>query len=217
MTRAVKKPETRRAEIIEVARELFQSKEYEKTTMQDVMDILGIAKGTIYHYFPSKEVLFEAVIEGMVATNVERMEALVQEMQGSALEKMQILAQAGNMSAEYGSMLDALHQRNDTLHVRLLAAMLAKQAALYAEIIRQGCAEGVFKTDYPLECAEFILSGVQFLTDVGIYPWTSDDLKRRADAFPRIIEQQLQAPRGSFQFLKEYMNGVKDTMKNVKP
>ena len=59
MARIVKKPEERRQEIIEAARELFQAKDYEKTTMRDVMDKLGIAKGTIYHYFRSKEDLLE--------------------------------------------------------------------------------------------------------------------------------------------------------------
>jgi hypothetical protein len=64
------------------------------------------------------------------------------------------------------------------------------------------CDEGVFKTRAPLECAEFMLSAIQFLTDMGIYPWTEEDLKRRIQAFPTLIEQLLQAPSGSFQFLK---------------
>ena len=53
MVRTVKKPEERRQEIILAAAELFRSKGYEKTTMQNVMDAVGIAKGTIYHYFKS--------------------------------------------------------------------------------------------------------------------------------------------------------------------
>ncbi|MBS0627256.1 MAG: TetR/AcrR family transcriptional regulator, partial [Verrucomicrobia bacterium] len=57
----------------------------------------------------------------------------------------------------------------------------------------------------PLESAEFILSAIQFLTDMGIYPWTEDVLKRRIQAFPLLIEKLLQAPSGSFQFLVERM------------
>lgn len=55
----------------------------------------------------------------------------------------------------------------------------------------------------PLECAEFVISSVQFLTDLGVYPWTQEDLKRRALAFPALIEQMLQAPEGSFKGLSE--------------
>ena len=63
MTRTVKKPEERRADIVKAARYLFQTKEYSKTTMNDVIERLGIAKGTIYHYFSSKESLLEAVVK----------------------------------------------------------------------------------------------------------------------------------------------------------
>ena len=50
-----KKHSEKRAEIIKTARDLFLTKDYDKTTMQDFMDSLGIAKGTIYPYFKSKE------------------------------------------------------------------------------------------------------------------------------------------------------------------
>ena len=87
------------------------------------------------------------------------------------------------------------------MHARLIAVTLIKQAPLYGELIRQGCGESLFHTDAPLECAEFILSAIQLLTDTGIYPWTQEDLARRAGAFPGLIEAQLKAAPGSFQFM----------------
>lgn len=202
MSRTIKKPIERRSEIVQAARYLFRTKDYENTTMQDVMAYLGIAKGTIYHYFNSKEALLEAVIENIVNTNIERMEYLMRISTGTALEKIKMLVEAGDIRSENEDILDSLHRPgNDAMHVRLLAATLIKQAPLYAQLIQQGCAEGVFQTQAPLECAEFILSGIQFLTDVGIYPWTQEDLMRRARAFPILIEQQLKAPAGSFHFI----------------
>lgn len=196
------KPINRRGEILKVARNLFLTKDYDKTTMVDIMDALEIAKGTIYHYFKSKEALFEAVIEDIVEENIKHMRALVENAPKNALEKIQLLVNAGNISQENEKIIEQLHKpANDALHSRLLAATLMKQAPLYAEIIQQGCNEGIFKTEVPLECAEFILSAIQFLTDMGIYPWTEEDLKRRMQAFPILIEQLLQAPPGSFQFL----------------
>ena len=49
MARTVKKPAERRKEIIDAARSLFQSKDYDQTTMQDVIEAVGIAKGTVYY------------------------------------------------------------------------------------------------------------------------------------------------------------------------
>jgi AcrR family transcriptional regulator len=202
MVRVVKKAAERRSEIVQAARHLFQTKGYDKTTIQDVMDHLGIAKGTIYHYFKSKEELLEAIIENIVDENIEQMQILMKEVKGNALEKTRMLIGAGNMAAHNNEILEHLHQPGNTgMHIRLLAATLVKQAPLYAELIRQGCEEGVFQTDTPLECAEFILSAIQFLTDQGVYPWTQEELTRRALAFPGLIEAQLKAAPGSFQFM----------------
>ena len=202
MVRIVKKATERRSEIVKTARHLFQTKEYDKTTMQDVMDILGIAKGTIYHYFKSKEELLEAVIENIVDENIEHMQLVISEMKGNALEKISILIGTGSIAENNDKVLDHLHQPGNTgMHTRLLAVALIKQAPLYAELIRQGREEGIFQTDAPLECAEFILSAIQFLTDSGIYPWTQEDLARRVRAFPGLIEVQLKAVPGSFQFM----------------
>ena len=202
MVRIVKKAAERRSEIVKTARHLFQTKEYDKTTMQDMMDQLEIAKGTIYHYFKSKEELLETVIVDIVDENIEQMQLAKMEMNGNALEKIRILIGLGSVAANNSEVLNHLHQPGNTgMHARLLAVALIKQAPLYGGLIRQGCEEGIFQTDFPLECAEFILSAIQFLTDSGIYPWTQEDLIRRARAFPGLIEAQLKAAPGSFQFM----------------
>lgn len=202
MSRVVKKPLERRSEIIDAAHELFQKKGYDKVTMQDVMNRLEIAKGTIYHYFRSKQQLLEAVIDKISEKMMSQMQAAVDKTKGNALEKIQALVQAGRLESDT-YVLDELHKKgNEAMHTRLLVATLMRQAPLYAELIQQGCKEGLFKTDAPLECAELILSGIQFLTDQGIHPWTEETLQRRSQAFPRLVEQLLQAPRGSFQFLQ---------------
>jgi AcrR family transcriptional regulator len=202
MVRIVKKAEVRRAEIIHAARALLQAKEVDKMTMQDVMDDLGIAKGTIYHYFKSKEELLEAVVVNIVDEATAQMQAILDETKGNALEKMSRLIRAGNVSADNDKVLEQLHSpANREMHVRLLAVALIKQAPLYARLFQQGCDEGLFQTDNPLECAEFILAGIQFITDEGIYPWTPEDLRRRAQAVPALMEAQLKAAPGSFQSL----------------
>lgn len=202
MKRVVKHPKDRKAEILQAARELFLIKEYEKTTMQDVMNALGIAKGTIYHYFDSKEKLLEAVIMEMVDTHVSEIENLFHKLKGNALKRMKKLIKLSDMSKEYPELLDHLHRpSNAAMHIRLLAETLIKLTPFYEKLIIQGCKEGLFQTKYPLECAEFILSAIHFLTDTGIYPWKKEDLKRRKKAFSSLIEQQLKAPKGAFSFL----------------
>ena len=45
----------RREEILDAAHTLFTTKGFQPTTMEDILGIVGIAKGTLYYHFPSKE------------------------------------------------------------------------------------------------------------------------------------------------------------------
>lgn len=202
MKRIVKDPTERKAEIIKAARDLFLTKEYDKITIQDVMNRLGIAKGTIYHYFDSKEALLEAVVVEMVDTKFAQIEAMLKKSKETALEKIEKVVKLGSMARENSELLNSLHNSaNATMHLRILVETLSKLTPIYEKLICQGCDEGIFYTKYPLESAEFLLSATQFLTDTGIYPWMQEDIKRRNKAFPRLIEQLLGAPLGSFDFL----------------
>ena len=207
MVRIVKKAEERRDDIIEAAGELFLVKGYDRTTMRDVMARLHIAKGTIYHYFKSKEELLDAVLDSLVAAVVKQMEQTCDQSRGNGLERLRHLIL--NSTAEDShdqEMLDHLHQPgNAGMHIRLLAKMITLEAPIFAKLIGQGCEEGIFTTNSPLESAEFILAAIQFLTDMGIYPWTPEQLTRRAMALPALVEAQLSAPQGSFQFLLEVL------------
>ncbi len=55
--------ERRREEILRVSTRLFASAGFACTDLQDVADKLGVGKGTLYRYFPTKQALFEAAVE----------------------------------------------------------------------------------------------------------------------------------------------------------
>lgn len=207
MARIVKNPDDRRLEIIRAARELFQTKDYSKTTMQDIMVKLNIAKGTIYHYFSSKEELLEAVVEDLVDQELKRKEELLNSDKVKnlpALEKLKMIISDDSLADENDGILDSLHHPENTeMHTKQLGRYIIKLAPLWASIFRQGCDEGVFNIEHPLECAEFILAGVQFLTDKGFYPWTDSQLGRRISAFTSLLEAQLGALPGSLSFINE--------------
>lgn len=199
MTRTVKKRDVRLREIIQAAKELFLEKDYESTSMQDVIEKLQIAKGTVYHYFKSKADLLEAVVQDMVDKYISCLEEALKASKGTALEKMQLLIESGKNSA-----IEELHKPgNRGMHVQLLAVTIQTLSPLYARLIEQGCEEKLFHTENPLESAEFLLTGIQFLTDQGCYPWSEEAILRRRSAIPTLIESVLKAKKGTFNFLEE--------------
>jgi hypothetical protein len=72
-------------------------------------------------------------------------------------------------------------------------------------LVQQGCEEGLFQTDTPLEATEFITTGMQFMIDRVLYPFTNEEVYRRAKAFPALIETWLKAQPGSLEFWSSFI------------
>ncbi|MDQ3987169.1 MAG: TetR/AcrR family transcriptional regulator, partial [Actinomycetota bacterium] len=70
--RVIKPPDQRRREILEAATELFRDRGFESTTVQAVAAAAGVAAGTVYLYFPSKEAILAALEEDFEAGLIDR-------------------------------------------------------------------------------------------------------------------------------------------------
>ncbi len=96
MTEGSPKPRRRRkearpAEIIAAGLVEFAEKGFAATRLDDVAARAGIAKGTIYRYFPNKEALFEAAIVSRVAPVLDGVEAAIDGFPGSSADLLQLL------------------------------------------------------------------------------------------------------------------------------
>ena len=82
----VDRKELRRNEVIDAAIAVFAREGFAQATMDDVAREAGIAKGTVYLYFKSKEDLFRGAIESRLVPFAERAQASVADLSGSAAE-----------------------------------------------------------------------------------------------------------------------------------
>ena len=64
--RVSKPPDQRRAELIAAARMLFDEHGVESVRVSDIVARVGVAQGTFYYHFQSKEAAVEAVVEEVV-------------------------------------------------------------------------------------------------------------------------------------------------------
>ena len=63
LNKQIQKKEDKRERILEVALELFVKKGYHQTKITDIASEMGMSVGLLFHYFKSKEVLYETIIE----------------------------------------------------------------------------------------------------------------------------------------------------------
>ena len=76
--RIVKEAEERRNEILDVAERLFGTKGFDGTSTTDILNEIGIARGTLYYHFKSKEDILDAMIERMTGSLVAKASEIVE-------------------------------------------------------------------------------------------------------------------------------------------
>ena len=72
-----KEAEERKKEILDIAEALFIAKGYEETSTTDILERVGIARGTLYYHFKSKEEILDALIDRIIDGVVRNIKSAV--------------------------------------------------------------------------------------------------------------------------------------------
>ena len=215
MARVTKDPDERRRELIACAQKLFYSKGYERTTVGDIVDELGVAKGTFYYYFGSKLAILEAMVDELARQSVALLHVIVADEKLPVLEKWArafqvVAAWKAERKAELLAMLHVMHmEENLLLRYKMQARAVQLLSPDFARIIAQGVEEGVFETEFVEESAGITLSIMQSLADplyeILLNPANYQDpvalVQRHYAAVETAIERVLGAPPGSLSFV----------------
>lgn len=157
--RIVKDAEERRNEILDVAERLFCEKGFDNASTNDILEEIGIARGTLYYHFKSKEDILDAVIERMTNQMVEKASEIALDESIPVLERLTRTMLSLNVDNELGNMvMEQVHRpQNALLHQKLESMLLGKVNKLITKIAEDGIEQGIFHTDYPAEAVEMIM------------------------------------------------------------
>ncbi|WP_438490895.1 TetR/AcrR family transcriptional regulator [Paenibacillus sp. IHBB 3054] len=203
--RISKEPEERRNEILDTAELLFFTQGYSRTTINDILQRIGIAKGTFYYYFKSKEEVMDAVVMRFIDAGVEAAKEIASDHRLSVHEKLLRIIMAQKPDSEgKEQLIEQFHQaENAQLHQKSLTETILRLTPVLTEVIEQGIEEQLFHTAYPRETVEFLLVASQFLLDEGIFQWQPEEILRKIEAFIHIMETSLGAKQGSFAYVTQ--------------
>ena len=81
-----KSTEDRRQQILEAALQRFAENGYDKTSMDDIVRLSGLSKGTLYWYFKSKQELYAGVLTMVMEGYAEAFEAVLESTTGQNAE-----------------------------------------------------------------------------------------------------------------------------------
>ncbi len=197
--RVVKEAEERRNEILDVADELFRKKGFDGTSTNDILDIVGIARGTLYYHFKSKLEILDALVERYSERLLKNAQTIAAEKEIPVNERMVRVIKSLNISGGSGSkIIEQLHKpQNALMHQKMQRAMLMGVTPILAEIIVEGNAEGVYKTSYPYECMEMAMAYGSVVLDEGMIEQKPSERMVRIQAFIYNLERLLGVENGT--------------------
>lgn len=199
--RIVKEAEERKNEILDVAGRLFGEKGYDATSTNDILKEIGIARGTLYYHFKSKEEILDALIDRMTEQILEKAKSIVWQKDMPVLHRFTMMMLALNISdGNFGhEILKQVHKpQNALMHQKIQEKLLSEVTPLIAALITDGIAQGICQTDYPEEVAEmtFLYSYIAF---DDLMEYNEEEKTKKMAAFIYNLERLLNMERGSME------------------
>lgn len=195
----IKEYDERKGEILNVAMQLFATKGYQRTTINDILKEVQIAKGTFYYYFKSKEEVLDAIIESVTQVAENRVQEVYKRQDLEPKEKLIEAILALNVqSPDNEGVLEELHEaENALMHQKSLNQIVIKVSPILAKIVEEGVEKGCFHTAYASELSEYFLASAVMITDQGIFNYTPQKQLKMVSMMMYAVEVLLGVEIGS--------------------
>jgi len=224
--RISKDGDIRKQEFLDTAFELFCKKGYENTSINNIIDKIGVSKGAFYYYFKSKEEVLDQLSLQQTKKLINNIKKIVEDDQLNALEKLnQITANSLKYKAEHREHRKKIYKifeqvTNAKLQQRILKNNVEYIQPIIQSIIEQGIQEGFFNTSFPEETAEiyiylgYILRNMlnRHLEKIEKEPENIEIIKKKLLFYENLIERIFGVKNGSVKItktLKKYFIGNK--------
>ncbi|MFP4112963.1 MAG: TetR/AcrR family transcriptional regulator [Spirochaetota bacterium] len=218
----VKEYDERKAEFLDTAMRLFMQHGYEQTSVNAIIDAVGVSKGAFYHYFKTKEDLLDDLAARASEQALALVEPLADDVSLSAVQRLnEMFRRTNSFKAQNRELMIAIarvfySQGNILLRDRLQTRSVEAVAPLLARIIAAGNDEGTMSVTHPDETARFVLrigadlvaEFADYLPRIGEHPEVVDAIVRKMEVYTESVERILGMEPGTLVLVDESMMKV---------
>lgn len=184
-----KYPEQTVQKILEVSFRLFREKGYEHTTIQNIVEELGMSKGAVYHHFKSKEEIL-IQLNNFFYEEIGWFQGTRLDPSLSGLEKLKEIiyfSLSNEGKRELDKVIPYSKKDNPRLCQLILNATMNFTSPIFTELIEEGVEDGSIHTTHPKELAQV----VALLNNVwlGMLTSSKDEFMVKIDFLQEICEK----------------------------
>ena len=200
--RIVKEAGERKEEILDAAEKLFGTKGFDHTSTNDILEAVGIARGTLYYHFKSKEEILDGVIERISNRLMLDAGKVIRDTELPVLERLTKAILALNVESEIGhEVMEQVHRpQNALMHQKMQQQLLDGITPLFTELVEEGVRQGICHTDYPGEVVEMTLIYANTAFDeLNMEGLSQEKREQKIDGFIYNMERLMGMEEGSLQ------------------
>lgn len=185
-----KHPEKTVEQILSISYHLFLKKGYEQTTIQDIINELGMSKGAIYHHFKSKEEILEAIGDKKFADR-NIFNKIKEEKNLNGLQKLKRIFcnELENFEKQQFDKVASTLLDNPKFVSMILNGTMKHGVPLFQELIEEGQKDGSIHVEDSRSASEVILLLINVWVNPMITEHSEDDLKRKILYFKHLTDQ----------------------------
>ena len=194
----------RKDEILSVAYNLFITKGYDNTSVDEIIEKVNIAKGTFYYYLTSKEEMLDEVINKMI--NEEIIEAKKVVLMPIPIEQkvVGIVTSLRPKSNEL-NIVEALNNENNIkMHMKYNKRIIDEATIILKDVVLEGIDKEVFNCTNIEERIKLLLKMSNDTFDDNNF--TNKDVEVYID----MVEKLLGANPGTMSFISTLIGGYNE-------
>jgi len=180
--------------IIDAALEVFREKGYANARMADIARRAGVSYGLVYHYFGSKEVLFDLIVETWwndLYSMMEREKASAGSFRDKLIHIIRFFLETYIQRPNLISIFVSEVCRSSVYHTKEGLSKFMKFFSLCEDIMDEGQEKGLLKKDIPSHHLTYIFYGAieTFISVMvlGKEPLTKKRLERAVNAIMEVF------------------------------
>ncbi len=194
----------RKDEILSVAYNLFITKGYDNTSVDEIIEKVNIAKGTFYYYFTSKEEMLDEVINKMI--NEEIIEAKKVVLMPIPIEQkvVGIVTSLRPKSNELNIVETLNNDNNIKMHMKYNKRIIDEATIILKDVVLEGIDKEVFNCTNIEERIKLLLKMSNDTFDDNNF--TNKDVEVYID----MVEKLLGANPGTMSFISTLIGGYNE-------